>query len=69
VSENDKNDTAARLKTLASADKRAAEAADDARAAFHAEVLAADDLGWTVAAIATAAERPASTVQGIVSRR
>lgn len=65
----DENDTAARLKTLASADKRAAEAADDAKAAFHAEVLAADDLGWSTAAIATAAGRSASTVQSIISRR
>lgn len=65
----DEKDTAARLKTLAAADRAAAEAADDARAAFHAEVLAAEDLGWSTAAIATAAGRSASTVQGIISRR
>jgi hypothetical protein len=65
----DRNDVAARLKTLGAGDKAAAEAADDARTAFHQEVLVADDLGWTVAAIARAADRPASTIQGIISRR
>lgn len=61
--------TAARLRSLAAADRAAAQAAQDARTAFHDEVLAAEDLGWPTAAIAKAAARPDSTVQGIISRR